>query len=301
MIKSPCLLLALALALAHASAAHAACSDPVRLMSFNIRLDTPADGDHAWQYRRAFLAGQIAFARPDILGLQEVVLNQKRDLQAALPGYMFLGVARDDGAERGEFSSLVIDRARFAVLSSGTFWLSPTPAVPSMGWDAGYRRVATWAHLRRRSDGTALLAINSHWDNSGTQARMHSAGLIRSWLRAHRRPGEALAVLGDFNAEPGAAELLQLAHGAPGDAPLTDTRTAPSIGSRGSFNDFVSQPAISRTIDHIFVDAGLHPLRHAVLSWTADGAVASDHFAVLADVRPVRGGGGLCRQPEAGL
>jgi endonuclease/exonuclease/phosphatase family metal-dependent hydrolase len=272
------------------SPAHAVCADPLRLMSFNIRLDTPADGPNAWPFRRDFVAGQIAVLRPDILGLQEVVANQKRDLETALPGYVFLGVARDDGMAAGEFSNLAIARAAFKVLESGTFWLSATPDRPSLGWDASYRRVVTWAHLRRRTGSQSILALNSHWDNNGRQARLESARLIRQWIASHRRKGEALVVMGDFNAQPGSPELLALAPGNPGDETLSDTSRAPSIGSRGSFNGFdahpeAKQPETSLTIDHIFTSPDLEAQRHAVVSWTADGKVASDHFAVMADVR----------------
>jgi endonuclease/exonuclease/phosphatase family metal-dependent hydrolase len=283
------LLLSMAVALISGKAASAACGPSARLMTFNVRLDTPVDGENSWQFRRDFLAGQIAVLHPSILGLQEVRVNQKRDLEAMLPDYQFLGVGRDDGVEAGEFSNLAIDRAAYAVLSSGTFWLSATPDQPSIGWDASFRRVATWAHLRRRSDGLRILALNSHWDNNGRQARLEGARLIRRWLDAHRRKGEELVVLGDFNAEPGSPELLALAQGLADDEPLSNTSKAPSIGARGSFNNFVAQPITNLTIDHIFISRGLEALRHAVVSWTADGKVASDHFAVMADVRPKAG------------
>lgn len=274
-----------AAALAFGSTAAAAtthtCGAETRLMTFNIRLDTPVDGSNAWAFRRAFLAGQIAVLRPDILGLQEVVVNQKRDLEAALPQYRFLGVARDDGLDKGEFSNLAISRRAFTVLDSGTFWLSATPDRPSLGWDASYKRVVTWAHLRARSGGGRVLALNSHWDNNGHAARLASARLIRGWIAAHRRRNEDVVVMGDFNAAPDSPELAALA--ASPDA-LVDTRQAHSIGSAGTFNGFAAQPETSLTIDHIFVSPGLTPLRRAVVSWTADGKVASDHFAVLADV-----------------
>ncbi len=82
-------------------------------MSYNIRLDIPSDGINRWSERREQFIGQVRLMRPAILGLQEVVPGQKADLEAALPGYQFLGVARDDGRAKGEFSNLAIDRDEF--------------------------------------------------------------------------------------------------------------------------------------------------------------------------------------------
>src|SRR3546814_9887267 len=72
------IILALTLALfaapAMAAPANAGCvGTPLLAMTYNIRLDTPADGDDAWPHRRNFLIGQIAVMRPELLGLQEVL------------------------------------------------------------------------------------------------------------------------------------------------------------------------------------------------------------------------------------
>ncbi|HJR82546.1 MAG TPA: hypothetical protein VJ775_01340, partial [Sphingomicrobium sp.] len=97
---------------------------PLRVMTYNIRLDIESDGVNRWANRRDEFIGQVALMRPAILGLQEVVAGQKSDLERAFPGYAFLGVARDDGRSAGEFSNLAVDRELFTIRSSGTFWLS---------------------------------------------------------------------------------------------------------------------------------------------------------------------------------
>ena len=148
--------------------------------------------------------------QPAILGLQEVVPGQKANLEKALPGYDFLGVARDDGRAKGEFSNLAIRRDIFRVRSSGTFWLSPTPGVPSKGWDAAYPRIATSAKLVRRSDGRRLLALNTHFDHVGETARLQSARQIAAWLSAQRTPGGDIIMTGDLNAEPETPPIREL-------------------------------------------------------------------------------------------
>lgn len=274
---------ALVLGLLNPAAARADCTArPLLVMTYNIRLDTPADGANAWSHRRDLLIGQVATMRPEILGMQEVLSGQKRDLEAALPGYRFVGSGRDDGRDGGEFSPLAIDIATFRIEAAGMFWLSDTPDRPSMGWDAGYRRVATWARLVRRRDGSKVLAVNTHWDHQGLKARSQSGALILDWLKRNRKPGERIVLLGDFNAETSEESVAQLTRG---NLDLRDTRLEAAQGSFGprlSFNGFDAFPAEGMLIDHIFVGPGIGVRRHGIIAWHESGRVASDHFPVAA-------------------
>ena len=275
-----------ALASASAVSGQQACT-PLRVMTYNIRLDVASDGPNRWSERRNEFIGQIQLMHPAILGLQEVVAGQKADLEKALPAYEFLGVARDDGKSAGEFSNLAVDRSNFRVESSGTFWLSPTPAVPSKGWDAAYIRIATWAHLVRKSDGHRFLALNTHLDNDGKTARLEGAREILRFLSAHRQPGESVLMTGDFNSEPGSPPYQALTSSPLG---LRDSRTiskSPPLGPEGTFNDFQALPKDSQRIDYVLVDPTIGVDRYAVLAWHRDGGrVASDHFPVVADLDP---------------
>jgi endonuclease/exonuclease/phosphatase family metal-dependent hydrolase len=154
---------------------------PLRVMTYNIRLDLESDGVNRWSARRDQFIGQLQLMRPAILGLQEVVRRQQADLERNLPNYTFLGLPREAGP-MGESSNVAFDRTVFQLKTSGTFWLSPTPAIPSKGWDAAYSRTATWAHLVRRSDGCRYLAVNTHLDNEGQLARLEGAKQILRWI-----------------------------------------------------------------------------------------------------------------------
>lgn len=259
-----------------------------RVMTYNIRLDTSADGPNRWALRRDLLIGQVQLLRPAILGLQEVVPGQRADLVAALPGYAALGGGRDDGKLAGEGSPMFVDKALFRIEASGMFWLSPTPTVPSMGWDAAFRRVASWAHLVRRSDGQRLLAINTHWDHIGKEARLNSARQLRQWIIANRRKGEEVVLLGDFNAlrdEPSMIELVA--------APLGDAKALsiePAIGASITYNGWENVPRQGGTIDYILVSGGLRVRRYHALAEHFDGRLASDHFPVIVDLLPASQG-----------
>ncbi|MBK8376282.1 endonuclease/exonuclease/phosphatase family protein [Sphingorhabdus sp.] len=261
------------------------CEPAMLVMTYNIRLDTPVDGDNGWVHRKSFLTRQIITMRPQILGMQEVLPNQRADLEAALKGYDFVGAGRDDGKNTGEASPLAIERRAFKISSSGTFWLSPTPSVPSLGWDAAYKRVASWAHIIRRSDGAKLLAINTHWDHLGQLARKESGRQILEWIENNRSKNEHLILLGDFNADETEESVVQLSRAKDPQIALVNSRREASNSSdrpMASFNAFNTIPVTGKLIDHIFVNAGVHIQAHAVVAQHENGRVASDHFPVVA-------------------
>lgn len=175
----------------------------LNVMTFNIRYDNPDDGKNNWQYRKERAAKAIKFYDADIVGTQEVLKNQLEDLKDRLPGYKAIGVGREDGMEGGEYSALLFKADRFNVEDSGTFWLSETPEVPgSLGWDAACRRVATWARLTDKVTGKTLLALNTHLDHVGQQARSESVELIFKKV-TELSQGAPIIVTGDFNSTPG--------------------------------------------------------------------------------------------------
>jgi len=277
----------LAVAFATMGATPAQTCQPLRVMSYNIRLDLESDGINRWANRRDQFIGQIRLMQPAILGLQEVVPGQKAHLEKALPGYEFLGVARDDGRSKGEFSNLAIRRDIFRVRSSGTFWLSPTPGVPSKGWDAAYPRIATWAKLVRRSDGKRFLALNTHFDHVGQVARLQAARQIAGWLSAQRTAGESVIMTGDLNTEPGTPPIRELTQSALGLRDAHEASRTPRIGPDGTFNAFKLVPAESRRIDYVLASRPLRVENYAVLAWHGEGGrPASDHFPVVADLSP---------------
>ena len=71
-------------------------TSPVELnvMTFNIRLDSEKDGLNNWKNRKDIVANTIRYYEADIIGTQEVLHNQLLDMEALLPGYSSIGVAR---------------------------------------------------------------------------------------------------------------------------------------------------------------------------------------------------------------
>ena len=286
------LLLALACAspITRAETTPAAAAPPLRVMSFNLRYDTPADGPNAWPLRRDWVAGLMRFHEADVIGVQEALVGMLRDLDTRLVGFARVGVGRADGRERGEFSAILYRTDRLALLDSGTFWLSPTPEVPgSKGWDAAIERVATWARFRDRRSGCAFLHLNTHFDHMGEQARQQSARLIRQRL-VTLASGLPVVLTGDLNASPesGAYRILT-GEAIPGALPpLADAMTASRTPHYGPTSTWTAFKAIEpgRRIDYVMVSGRMGVLSHGILPDMWDGRFPSDHLPVLASVAP---------------
>ena len=167
--------------------------------TFNIRYDNPEDSLNNWKYRKDSVAAFITAHNLDIVGCQEVLYHQLTDLQERLPDYGYVGVCRDDGDRAGEAAPIFYKKDRFEVLANSTFWLSQYPdSVGFIGWDGACCRIATWAKLRERQTGRVFMAVNTHFDHVGTEARRKAALLIIDSIRSI--VGDQPAILtGDFN------------------------------------------------------------------------------------------------------
>ena len=257
------------------------------VVTANLRTSSAADGGNAWPLRKAGALALLRGLSADVLGVQEALADQHDALAAALPGYIAVGGGRDDGKRKGEFSSLFLRQARFELLDSGQFWLSPTPEVPgSMGWDAAYTRVCTWARLRDRRNGRELLVANTHFDHLGVLAREQSAKLIVARLHAvaGARPPATVAppilLLGDFNSDERSSAYRAIL-----DAGLVDAYRAvhtQAVANELTFHDFKGL-TLGRRIDFIFNSADLHAVDAAIdRTPIGPGRFPSDHYFVTA-------------------
>jgi endonuclease/exonuclease/phosphatase family metal-dependent hydrolase len=264
----------------------AAAAEPLRVMTFNIRYNNPADGPDAWPHRQDGVAALIRYHDADLIGLQEAQIDQLRDLERLLPEYARFGLARDDGRPSDEYSSIMYRSARFEVLDQGMFWLSETPNVPgSRGWDARFPRIATWGRFRDRSTGDTILQLNTHFDHIGVQAREESARLLARWLAENSR-GLPVIVTGDLNTLPESAPIQVLLD--PNTAPRLydafDVSEQPHYGPNSTWNRF-REVEPGRRIDFIFVGDGVRVRNHAALTdRLPNGRFPSDHLPVIAEV-----------------
>lgn len=257
----------------------------LRVMTFNIRYDEPRDGVNAWPKRRTRVADVIRFHKADIVGVQEALIGQLRDLETLLPAFSWIGVGRSDGKESGEFSAILYQRSRIQLIETKTFWLSETPDVPgSVGWDAALPRIVTWAKLRDRASKKIFYHFNTHFDHRGEIARRESASIILRKIE-EIAGSSPLVLTGDLNIREDTEAYRTLKNGTP-KVKLSDARYSSLSGHFGgdsTFNDFKELTPGMR-IDYIFVREEIKVREHGILSDQWNGLWASDHLPVLAEI-----------------
>ncbi len=177
-------------------------ADELKIISFNIRYNSyeNIDGENGWPYRRDAVVRMIREERPAAIGLQEALIDQLLFLDSCLPEYRRIGVGRDDGEEAGEFMAIYYDTSQLGLDFSQTLWLSETPDVPSLGWDAACRRTATVAYFFDKKTHVNFYYINTHLDHVGKTARTESVKLISSLFTPSMSALVAPAIVGgDMN------------------------------------------------------------------------------------------------------
>lgn len=251
----------------------------LRVMTYNIRYDNPADAENRWDLRKEFLRDQIRFHEPHVLGIQEGLLNQVRFLKETMPGYEYVGVGRADGKGSGEFSAVFYDSSVLRVVESGTFWLSDTPEKVSVGWDAALERICTYAQFEFSGSRDRFWVFNTHFDHIGASARENSAKLILQRAEELNRNGLPMIIMGDLNAEPGSPPIRLLSERMTDAA---DSGPAVAFGPSGTFSGFRFDLPVTRRIDYVFLSRGHFKVRkYAVLSDSKDLRYPSDHLPVL--------------------
>lgn len=245
--------------------------------SFNLRtsLCEEQDGVDGWRFRAGGCAALIKQHSPAALCVQEATQPMLDSLCGRL-GYQWYGDCRS-GTGEDEHSALLWDPTRLRLLRGETCWLSLTPSVVSVGWDAQYPRIYTRGlfelvggetRSNTNSDPTAIptrvVLISTHFDHVGHGARLNSASLLRSligatesdeWQQAMGQQVVPTILCGDFNSVKSAEE-----------GSVYHTLTA--AGASGGFEDaWVICPAERRSYNGLSKDGStIHKFKGCVLS-----------------------------------
>jgi endonuclease/exonuclease/phosphatase family metal-dependent hydrolase len=265
-------------------------SPRLQVMTFNLRLSAARDGANGWEHRKDFALARIKAAAPDLLGVQEGLPDQVDYLTQNLPGHKMVGVGREDGARKGEFSAIYLKADAFKIHDSGTFWLSETPdKAGSKSWDSALPRIVTWAKLtyngKERFD---FVYLNTHWDHRGPKARLESAKLIRRWVREHAA-GLPVVMTGDLNSSATTEPFKHLLHGEGSDPEWIDgyRQVHPTREKEeATFHAFKGTRVGSR------IDFVLHTRQFRTVAAEIDraergGRYPSDHYPVWAELEYV--------------
>ncbi|MCF6222116.1 MAG: endonuclease/exonuclease/phosphatase family protein [Flavobacteriaceae bacterium] len=255
----------------------------VKIMTYNIRMDNPDDGENAWPNRKENLTNQILYYGADVIGIQEGLEHQVHYLDANLESFKRVGVGRADVKESGmgEYSAIYYNSKKYKKLKSGTFWLSKSPDTPSRGWDASLNRICTFILLKSKVSDAEFWVFNTHFDHKGIEARKKSAALIIQKITAINKDKFPVFLMGDFNLQPTDAPIQLLAE------QLNDSKKISQLapyGPVGTFNGFDILKKTDQRIDYIFTSKkNISIQKYAVLADVNNQKYPSDHFPVMVE------------------
>ncbi len=250
--------------------------ESMTVMTFNIRYGSANDGENSWSNRKEMVFETIRKNHPDVLGLQEALDFQIQEIIAACPEYRWVGVGRDDGISKGEFSPILYRIDRIGVLDYGTRWISDTPlVVGSKGPGANLPRIFSWAKIRLKS-GREGMFINTHFDHQSEDARQLGSKQIVEKVESESLPFSI--VVGDLNSGYESPSVLTFRH----SGFLT---ARPEKGPFGTFTGFVFDKVDGEQIDHIFVRGSASFQSVLIDSWSKANRYPSDHFPIVAELK----------------
>jgi endonuclease/exonuclease/phosphatase family metal-dependent hydrolase len=285
----------------------------LRVMTFNLRFaDYDPEVPHSWPERRPAVAALLRRESPHVVGTQEGLHRQLREIHDDLgedlgedlgkapgeqPGrhgrkYEWIGTGRE-GGDRGEFMAVFYDSGRLEAVRHEDFWIAPDPRIAGAKWPgAGSPRMVTWVRFHDRASGRQFHVLNTHLDNVSAEARLAGARLLVDQMRDAGGPlppfdtSLPCVVLGDFNVparkdDGGVCETLLR------DGGLTDAFTAAPPERRGeehrTWHDYKGVSPGPR-IDWILTSPGVRTTSARINTYAHDGGYPSDHFPVQASL-----------------
>ena len=222
-----------------------------RAMSYNIKYDNVNDTINNWNDRKEAMVKLLNHYAPSFVGMQEVLHNQLTFLDEQLPSHTYIGVGRDDGKQKGEYAPIFYNTTEFDVLTSDTFWLSTTPEVISVGWDASMERICTFGLFEHKATKQKVWVYNTHFDHIGEEARAKSAELIAKKIKENTKENLPIVLMGDLNLPPKSAPIQFL------QQQFSDGQTSTEnsfYGPTGTFSGFDHSKVLDMRIDYIFTD-----------------------------------------------
>lgn len=255
----------------------------ITIVTYNIRYSNPGDSLNSWENRKLALVEQVKSYNPDFVNIQEGLIQQVWDMDSLLgENWAWIGVGRDDGKNKGEFSAIFYRSDRFNNLNQQTKWLSSTPDVPSKGWDAALPRIVTYGRFKPRNSEIAFWIFNTHFDHVGTIARKESVKLIHDIILETNVTGESTLITGDFNSDPTSEPILWMSAKWK-DFHLSCAGNQAQNDSRGTFNGFSKVASAGNRIDFIFGSHNVNCLNYFI-DYRLRGfqLYYSDHYPVIA-------------------
>ena len=251
----------------------------LKIATFNLRMDTPSDGENAWFHRKDMVNDLIRFYGFDLFGTQDGFTHQLNDI-LRLSDYRFIGVGRDDGKDAGEHCAIFYRSDRFKVLDQGDFWLSEHPEKPGRGWDGTCcNRICTWGKFEDLKNHKQFYFFNVHYEYEGDVARRESSNLMISRIKSIAG-NQPVFLTGDFNAFPTEEPIRILNDSGFLNDSYKITKEAP-FGPVCTYHGYDSTIKTEERLDYIWVTDSIQIDKYGVLTNTLYGHTPSDHFPVM--------------------
>ncbi|GGC77863.1 endonuclease [Thalassobacillus devorans] len=256
-----------------------------KLVTFNLRVDLPQDGENSWVNRVDKVARIIRKHQPMVFGAQEALLLMINNLEGALFHYRWIGEGRRGGMS-DEFCPIFYDNRQLEVVDSGQFWLSEQPDVPdSVSWKSDFPRICTWGRFRFIEEPHKdFLVFNTHLDHVSQQARENGIALI--WKRLHNQYIEKktpIVLMGDLNSKPDnqVIQFLQGQVSLKGNTCQFQNAYDWLGGNPGrTFHQFEGGTE-GEPIDYIFCTKKIKGIKTEIDRTSYDGRFPSDHYPVI--------------------
>ena len=258
----------------------------LKVMSFNIRMTTEADtGDLSWESRRESCVRMIRDVRPGVIGMQEPRTVQRTYLKDNLPDYEMLETP-GTGTSKGGNSVLLYRKSRFTKLDWGYYFLSETPDVPSVSWEAEQWHTTVWAHLKEVGTDKEFWIFTTHMPAYAAtkSAREKSAKLNVAKMKELAGEKATLFIVGDMNCsyatDDDSREALT-----PYYQWMSAGRAIAPAGDAISFNNNGSGTATpKRNLDHIFYRNTKMGVSFRTITSDYGVPYISDHYPILLTV-----------------
>ena len=265
-------------------------TEKLNIMTLNIcswsfdgkDLETRADG----------ITETIRDNKVDSIGIQEATPYWMNELVNRLGNeYAYIGIGGNSGKDykesddpEDEFTAIFYLKSKFKVIDSGYFWLSETPDEISYGWGSAYRRICNWVILENKYTNTKFAHINTHFDNTSSEARRNSIGMILN--KAKEFKDLPVVFTGDLNFIEKSLGYRDITADV-----LKDTKVlAKDTMNSATFHNADPNAFKDIVLDYILINDGFKALKYEVVKKKYNNRYISDHYAVVANIQVVSRG-----------
>ena len=252
-----------------------------KIMTFNIRYNTPNDGENWWELRKDEVVESLKYYQPDFIGIQEAMPDPLKFIANSLDDYDYIGHGRDGIDTDSEGIPIFYNSTKYELLEKKVFWLSETPEKVSRGWDAALNRIVVHGVFKSKTTDQIVDIINTHFDHKGENARLKSAELLIDYLRKNQLLNKKIVLMGDLNCLPTESPIKLL------ESELKSSygiKGFPVYGPVGTFNGFDTIGIVTKKIDYIFTKNIIIKNYRCIDDRRKNNLYLSDHFPIMIEI-----------------